>query len=124
MAVNRPNALKVTRMTADVTALGAGSKLEFLTAGSAILATINLDTVAGTVAGAGVLTFSGFPKATTATATGTIALARTRTSANADVHTGLTVGLAGSGADIILDAVVVSTVGQAINITSLTLTHG
>lgn len=118
MALNRPNALKVTRSNADVTAMGASAKLEFLTAADAILATISLPATAATVDAAGVITVAGLPATVAATATGTIAKARIRTGANADVWTGLTVGL--SASDINLTAVVVSTVGQSITLSSFT----
>jgi hypothetical protein len=113
--------LKTTRMTDIVTAIGSGGKLELGTAGMAsILATISLESTAGTVSG-GVLTFSSFPKTATFGNSGTLAVARIRTSANVDVVTGLTVGLSGSHINVdTLDA----TSGQDVELTSFTLTHG
>ena len=56
-------------------------------------------------------------------ATGAAAAARLRTSADADVVTGLTVGIAGSGADVILDSTSISS-GQNVTIAANpTLTH-
>lgn len=122
MAVIYTTALKNTRMTDVVTAIGANGKLEIGTAGmGTVLATITLDATAGTVS-AGVLTFSGFPKSdTSADASGTAAAARIRTSANADVVTGLTVGT--SGTDVVLDSTSI-TAGQVVTINSVTITHG
>ena len=120
MAVTYSAALKNTRLSAVVTALGANAKLEIGTAGMAtVLATIILDVIAGTVS-AGVLTFSGMPKNDTADATGTAAAARIRTSADVDVVTGLTVGL--SAADVILDSLSISA-GQTVTLTSASITH-
>ena len=121
MAITYSSAAKVARMNGLVTALGASAKLEIGTAGMAsILATITLDATAGTVAGAGVLTLSGFPKNVAASAAGVAAAARLRTSANADIATGLTVGT--SASDIILDNTNIAA-GQTVNITSVVITH-
>lgn len=113
-------------MTAVVTAIdagGAAGKLEIGTAGMAsVLATITLNyNPAGTVT-TGVLTLSGFPKSdTSADNSGTAAAARIRTSANADVITGLTVGV--SASDINLDSTSI-TAGQTVTVTSAVITHG
>lgn len=121
MALTYQNNAKVARMNGVVSAIGASGKLEIGTAGMAsILATITFDATCGTVAGAGVLTMSGFPKSVTASAAGTAAAARIRTSANADVITGLTVGT--SGSDINLDNLNIAN-GQTVNITSFVITH-
>ena len=123
MAVVYPNAVKVARMNAVVTAAGATAVLEIGTTGMAsVLATIPLGNPIGTVAGAGVLTLSGFPRSdTSADATGTAAAARIRTATGGtDVITGLTVGL--SGSDINLDSLSI-TAGQTATINSATLTH-
>jgi hypothetical protein len=126
MSVTYPNALKVTRMGDVVTAIDAGGSAGYLEIGTAAMAAslvkIPLNySPNGTVAGAGVLTFSGTPKSATATGTGTAAAARIRTSADVDVVTGLTVGL--SASDIILDSVNITS-GQTVSVTSATLTHG
>ena len=122
MAVTYTTALKNTRLDAVVTAIGAAGKLEIGTTGmGTVLATITLETTAGTTSG-GVLTFSSFPKSdSSADATGTAAAARIRTSANADVVTGLTVGT--SGTDVILDSTSITS-GQVVTINSATITHG
>lgn len=121
MAVTYTVAVKNSRLTAVVTAIGGTGVLEIGTAGMAsILATITLNATAGTAA-SGVLTFSGFPKNDVADATGTAAAARIRTAtAGTDIVTGLTVGT--SGTDIILDSVNITT-GQTVTINSATITH-
>ena len=120
MAITYATTLKNTRLAAVVTALGANAKLEIGTAGmTTVLATIVLDTTAGTV-NTGVLTFSGMPKNDTADATGTAAAARIRTAADVDVVTGLTVGLA--AADVILDSLSISA-GQTVTLTAASITH-
>jgi len=125
MAVTYASGLKDTRMTAVRDAIDAGAgagKLEIGTAAMAsILATITLGDPSGTISG-GVLTLSGFPRSdTSADNTGTAAAARIRTSADADVVTGLTVGL--SGSNINLDSLSI-TAGQTVTINSATITHG
>lgn len=122
MAVVYTQAVKNSRLSAVVTAIGTTGVLEIGTAGMAsILATINLGNPAGTVA-TGVLTFSGFPRSdTSADASGTAAAARIRTaSGGTDIVTGLTVGT--SAADIILDSVNI-TAGQTVTINSASITH-
>lgn len=107
MSVIYPNATKVARMNAVVTALGTAGKLKLFTAADALLATFTLANPAGVVAGAGVLTFSDANGGTagilnsTATAAGVATKATLTTSADVDVITGLTVGT--SGTDLILD---------------------
>ena len=127
MTVTYSSTVKDNRMTAvrdAIDAGGAAGKLEICTAAYAsILATITLGysgASTGTVSG-GVLTLAGFPRSdTSADDTGTAAVARIRTSANADVITGLTVGLAAS--DINLDSLSITT-GQTVTIDSAAITH-
>jgi hypothetical protein len=124
MAVTYPNAVKVARMAAVVTAAGSTAVLEIGTAGMAtVLATIPLgNPIDGAASGAGVLTLSGFPRSDAAAdATGTAAAARIRTATGGtDIITGLTVGT--SGADIILDSVSI-TAGQTVTLNSAVITH-
>ena len=128
MSVTYPNATKVARMTAVVTALGAAGKLKLLAAdGTTVLATFTLAATAGTVGGAGVLTMSDANGGTagilntTASAAGTATKAQLTTSADVDVISNtLTVGL--SATDVILDNNVF-TLGQAITINSAVFTH-
>lgn len=122
MAVTYTTAVKNARLDAVVSQIGSTGVLEIGTTGMAtILATIALNSTAGTSSG-GVLTFSGFPKSdTSADNTGTAAAARIRTaSGGTDVITGLTVGT--SGTDIVLDSVSI-TAGQTVSINSASITH-
>lgn len=126
MAVIYPNATKVARMNAVVTALGTAGRLKLFTTGDVLLATFTLANPAGTVGGAGVLTFSDANGATagvlntTAVAAGTATKASLTTSADVDVITGLTVGL-GTG-DLPLDNNVLA-VSQAVTINSAVITQ-
>lgn len=122
MAVNYTTAVKNARMSAVVSQIGSTGVLEIGTTGMAtVLATIALDSTAGTVS-SGVLTFSSFPKSdTSADNTGTAAAARIRTaSGGTDIITGLTVGT--SGSDINLDSTSI-TAGQTVTINSAAITH-
>lgn len=122
MAVTYTTAVKNARLDAVVTAIGSTGVLEIGTTGmGTVLATIALNSTAGTTSG-GVLTFSGFPKSdTSADASGTAAAARIRTaSGGTDIVTGLTVGT--SGSDINLDSTSI-TAGQTVTINSATITH-
>lgn len=109
---------------ADATALAGGS-LQLLASGGGVLGSVTLNTPAGTATGA-VLTFAGFPKSTSGTA-GTVASARLRTAAGADYKTGLTVGIPGSGAQVIVDnglGTLVIGAGQTVTVAaSPTFTH-
>ena len=124
MAVNYATAIKNTRMSAVVTAIDAGSgagKINVYTAGYAnLIVSIALADPCGTVA-AGALTFSGMPKTGTGAYAGNAAIARIVDSDNNVVLEGLTVGT--SGTDIIIDNVNIA-VGQTVNITAGTITHG
>lgn len=85
-----------------------------------ILATITLNATPGTVSGS-VFTLSGTPLSATATGTGTAALAEFRNTAGTVIVSGLTVGT--SGTDITINATAIS-IGQSVQITSGTITHG
>lgn len=102
---------------ASASALASGD-LDFLDSGGSILATVDLGTP--TSSGA-VTTMGGFPKTVSGTA-GTIASARYRTSASADWKTAISVGLSGSGAQVILSSLTIGA-GQSVQVTSATLTH-
>lgn len=122
MSVIYTTAVKDARLEAVVTQIGATGVLEIGTSNmGSVLATIDLDSPAGTASG-GVLTFSGFPKTdASAGGTGTAAAARIRTATGGtDIVTGLTVGTTGS--DINLDSTSITT-GQQVTITSATITH-
>ena len=103
---------------ASATALASGD-LDLLDAGGSILATVDLGTPAATGA---VTTMAGFPRIAAGTA-GTIDSARFRTNAGGNWKTGMTVGLAGSGAQVILSSLTITS-GQSVTVTSATMTHG
>lgn len=124
MAVTYTTAVKTARMTAvrdEIDGAVSAGYIEIGTTGmAAVLATISLDAVCGTVSG-DVLTFSSFPKSdTSADATGTAAEARIRDGDATDIITGLTVGT--SGSDINLDSVSI-TAGQTVTLNSASITH-
>lgn len=122
MPVVYPNAVKVARMNAVVTAAGATAVLEIgTTAMATVLATIPLANPIGTVAGAGVLTLTMPRSDPAADAGGTAAVARIRTATGGtDVVTGLSVGT--SGTDIVLDTVTI-VAGQQVGLNSGTINH-
>lgn len=125
MAVIYSTAAKNARLEGVVNTIDAGSGAGVLQIGTTgmgtVLASITLADPCGTVSG-GVLTFSGFPRSdTSADANGTAAAARIRDSNGNDVITGLTVGLVGSGADIIFESVSFN-VGEIITLNSATIT--
>lgn len=91
-----------------------------LSGGTGILATVTLSATPGTVS-SGVLTLSGVPLQATASGTGTAALAEFRNNAGTTIVSGLTVGT--SGTDIIINSTSISS-GQAVQVTSGTITHG
>jgi len=122
MAVTYTTAVKNARLEAVVTQIGATGVLEICSAAYAsVLATIALNSTAGTASG-GVLTLSGFPKSdASADNSGTAAVARIRTaSGGTTICDGLTVG-AGSG-DVNLDTTTINA-GQTVTINSATITH-
>lgn len=126
MAVIYSTAAKNARLNAVAATIDAGSGAGYLqigtTAMGTVLATIVLADPCAASASGGVLTFSGFPRSdTSADATGTAAAARIRDSNGNDVITGLTVGVAGSGADIILDTTSIDA-GETVTLNSATLT--
>jgi len=72
-----------------------------LMAGGTIVVTIPLDAVCGVVSN-DTLTFSGFPKSAAASSANTITTAQLRP-ASGSVISGLTVGIPGSGAQVLID---------------------
>jgi hypothetical protein len=125
MAIVYNTTLKNTRMTDVVTALdggGAAGKLNIYTAAyGVLLAQFNLNfSPAGTVAG-GILSFSGLPKSTTGLAAGVAAIAKFVSSTPTDIANDLTVGTVGT--NIIIDNTNIA-IGQTINWTAGTITHG
>lgn len=126
MAVIYSTAAKNARLNAVAATIDAGSGPGVLQIGTTgmgtVLATIVLADPCAASATGGVLTFSGFPRSDiSADANGTAAAARIRDSNGNDVITGLTVGLVGSGADIIFESVSFN-VGEIITLNSATIT--
>ncbi len=125
MAVIYSTAAKTARLNAVVAQIDAGAgpgTLEIgTTAMGTVLAVLTLADPSGTVSGA-VLTFDFDPDITdsSANATGTAAAAQIKDSNGTVVISGLTVGT--SAADIILDSVSI-TAGQAVTLTTGTITH-
>ena len=124
MPVVYPNAVKVSRMQAVITAAGATAVLEIGTSGMAtVLATIPLNNpIAPTPTGAGVMAMAGFPKTdASADASGVAASARVRTaSGGTDIATGFTVGV--SGTDVLMPNTTL-VAGEPLTVTSFTMTH-
>lgn len=125
MAVNYSGATKNARMTAVRDQIDGGvstGKLNIYDSSDVILGTVLLSDPCGTVA-ANTLTFTGFPRSdVSADNAGIGAKATITDSADVVVISGLTVGLAGSGADIILDNTNIAA-GQSIVINSASITH-
>lgn len=124
MSVTYPTAVKNARLNAVAVAIGATGVLEIGSAGmAAVLATLPLANPAAPAASGGVLTFTMPQSDLSADTSGTAAAARVRTATGGtDIISGLTVGLAGSGADVILDSVSL-TAGQTVIMDSFTVTH-
>lgn len=79
-----------------------GGSLRVVDASSTPLAAVTLDATSGAVV-ADVLALSGFPKVATASSSGTAASCDVLTSSGATAASGLTVGVPGSGAEVIID---------------------
>ena len=94
-----PTALKTSRMQAVLSYMNSG--FLDLMAGGTIVVSIPLDAVCGVVSN-DTLTFSGFPKSAAASSTNTITTAQLRP-VSGSVISGLTVGIPGSGAQVIID---------------------
>ena len=119
MAIVYHNDVKNARMAATKTALGASGKLEIGTAGMAQILSTHPLGAGGTVTGS-VWNIISSENSVAATAGGTAAAARIRTSGNADVVTGLTVGIAAS--DVIIDNTNIAS-GQTVKVNSASITH-
>lgn len=137
MAVTYSSTLKTNRMqlVADLIAsktvnasTGAGSAgslvigTSSLSGATGVIATFTLPNPAASVSGS-LLTLGGTPLSNSTPTAGTAALAELRNNAGTVIVGGLTVGASGSGADIILNSLVIST-GETVTITSGTITHG
>lgn len=124
MSVVYSTAAKNARLDGVINTIDAGSGAGVLQIGTSnmgtVLVSITLADPCGTAA-SGVLTFSSFPRSGIASATGTAAAARIRDSNANDVVTGLTVGVSGSGADIILDTTSIDQ-NETVTLNSATIT--
>lgn len=124
--MNYTNRTKVARMTATLNDIGANGKIKFFTAADVLLCVFTLAATPGTVAGAGVATFSdangGDPGILTGVgvAAGNAAKATITTSGDAECVVNLTVGTAGT--DFIINNVNIA-IGQSVTVNSATLTH-
>lgn len=135
MSVNYTTAAANARLAAGLTATGVpGQSVDgntgpgqlvigtsALAGATGVLATITLPKPCGTIA-LRVWTMAGVPLNTTPSAAGAAALGELRDSAGATIISGLTVGVAGSGCDIIVATTSINTSVPA-TVTSGTLTH-
>lgn len=127
MAVNYSSDIKDARLQAVIDGIDGGSgagTLEICTSGYAnVLAVLTLADPCGTKSG-GVLTFDTSPalQDTSANATGTAAAARIKDSSGNVKVNNMSVGISGSGADVILGTTSIVS-GQLVQITSATITH-
>lgn len=118
MSVIYGSSVKSARMTAVLNFV-AGGTLELQTSADVILASLPLSDPQGDTPLNGVANLS--IESGTAIAAGVAAKARVRKSGSTAIS-GLTVGLAGSGADIIMTNTNLA-VGQSVSALSATLTH-
>lgn len=119
MAVTHPAAVRSVIADAVTATIGASGKLVFLTAASAVAATLPFSATAFGAAASGVSTANAITSDTNA-AGGTITKAELQTSGSvAKVLCSVT--STGGGGDITLNSVVVSA-GQTVSCTSLTYT--
>lgn len=102
------------RLNGVVTTIDAGSSngRMLVLANSVVVSTITLSKPSATVAG-GVLTFSGSPSDLAAAGTGTVTEVQVTDSNSTLIISGLTAGIPGSGADVIISNGVNSTVISA-----------
>jgi hypothetical protein len=124
MAVTYTAAAKTARMQAIGDLIGNAGKIKGYTSGDVLVATWTLPSPSAPAASNGVLTFDVNPDINATLATpGTIAKATIATSADTVVLSGLTVGLTGSGADIVMSNNVVASTGDTVTLQTATLTH-
>jgi len=124
MSVTYRTGLKTTRMTDVITDIDKGSSFGYIeicsSAYASVLATIVLAKPSFTES-SGVITMAGAPKSdSSADNTGTAAIARIKDSDGNVIVSGLSVGT--SGTDIVLNSTSITS-GQAVTITSGTITH-
>lgn len=124
MPVVYSDAVKTARSQAVIDALGAAGVLVIgtsaLSGGTGVLASVPFSNPAFTQVN-GVMTMKDAPRTVNASGAGTAAKAELRHSSGTVVMSGLTVGVAGSGADVIINATSI-TVGQSVQATVGTIT--
>lgn len=111
------SAFAIANASASAAQLTNGT-VDLLDSGGSVLASAGLGTPGASGA---TVTMGGFPK-TVSAAAGIIVSARYRTSGGADWKTGMSVGLAGSGAQVIVSALTIGA-GQTVTVNSATLVH-
>ena len=122
MPVNYDASVKNARMAAVKAQVGTNGKLKIGTTGmGTVLAVIDLGD-GGVVTGDTYELIESTLSDLAADAAGTAAAAIVTNSADATKISGLTVGMSGSGADIILDNTNIQ-VGQMVSLVSATITH-
>jgi hypothetical protein len=119
MSVTHSTAVRTVIADAVTGTIGTSGKLVFLTAGSAVVATLPFSATAFGAAASGVSTANAITSDTNAVA-GTIAKAEFQTSGSV-VKVLCSVTATGGGGDIQLSSVIISA-GQTVAITSLTYT--
>ena len=125
MPVNYPTAVKNARLQAVVDLIGTTGLLvigdnTLNGAAGGVLASIPLDNPSFDIAG-GVMTMRNPPRRVDATGAGNAAKAEIRSGAGTVIINGLTVGLAASSPDVVINSLSVS-VGQTIQATLGTIT--
>lgn len=130
MAVNYRDFVKADRMDAVLAALDRAASPARLVIGTSaftpgtstgILVAIIFNQPCGAVTD-WTLNFTGLPKLGTAIGTGTAANAELRDGDGAIIVSGLTVGVAGSGANIIINSTAISS-GQTVEVTAASIVH-
>jgi hypothetical protein len=138
MSITYATATANARLAAEFTAAVSGQSVDggssygqlvigtsALAGAVGVLATITLQKPSVSIASK-VATVSGVPLSTTASAAGTAALAELHDSAGNVIVSGITVGTAGSGANVIIGTVsgaLVLSIGETVTLASATFTH-
>ena len=126
MPLNYTNAVKDARMMATVGLIGSAGQLVIgtsaLSGATGVLVRVPFDDPAFTVSN-GVMTISNPPRTVIAVGTGIAGKVEIRDGSDTVIASGLTVGLPASGAEVIINALEIST-GQTVQVTVGTITHG
>lgn len=126
MAFNYSETVKNARLAAVVAAIGASGKLVIgdstLSGATGVLAEVPFANPAFNVS-AGAMTTNALPRTVDAAATGVANKVEIRDGSDTVIVDGMTIGLPGSGMDVIINALEMSA-GQTVQITVGTITHG